>query len=105
MIQAREIEPIKPTKSRSSTGEIMRDSIHSSEETGGTEKTLFYEGELLEIILNKLKTLLENPIDMNMMLTGILSTLCAIPPTTKLTRLLHCLLLEPISQFNRSEQS
>ena len=77
----------------------------NSEETGGTEKANFYEGEILEIILNKLKCLFNNSLDESIYITGILSTLSAVPPTTKVTRVLHCLLLEPISQFNRSEQS
>lgn len=84
--------------SRSSTGEVVRDNVMAnSEETGGTEKTNFYEGEILEIILNKLKTLFNNSMDENIFLTGILAQLSAVPATTKATRVLHCLLLEPIS--------
>jgi hypothetical protein len=105
MIQSAVIEPVEVAKSRSSTGEIMRDNPRSSEETGGTEKQSFYEGEILETVLNKLKGVLENSLEENLLVTGILSCLSAVPPTTKPTRILHCLLLEPISQFNRSEQS
>ena len=74
-------------------------------ETGGTKGKLadlyidinqkFFEGEILHSILMKFKNFLNNSIDENLFITGIISTLSAYPKEIGSFSALHNFLLEP----------
>lgn len=81
-------------------------------ETGGTEPNLisvhtdpkqkFFEGELLQSILSKFKNFLNNSMDENLYITGIISTLSAFPKEIGSFSALHNFLLEPQTSSKKS---
>ncbi|OMJ91081.1 hypothetical protein SteCoe_6442 [Stentor coeruleus] len=73
-------------------------------ETGGTDllqnpfinsKEKFFEGEILHVVLMKFKNFLQNSIDENLYITGIISTLSTFPKEKGSFSVLHNFLLEP----------
>jgi hypothetical protein len=85
------------------TGDIS--SKPQTGETGGTEGCLqervekkdekFFEGDILHAVLMKFKNFLNNQLDENLYLTGIISTLSAFPKEIGSFGSLHNFLLEP----------